>query len=459
MANAADFLNSVYELLAKTFSVGTTPDLYLQMGWPGISLGPSDFKLTDGANDPYDPACAEETVSMLANIAPACSAVNFANSGYEIDDLYQILILGAMIQGGDPANMLANPAYKLFSDAQYELAQAQRGSLRDPNLFYLPCKATPVDWYREASAQYWPTLSLSSSEVKPASNSSPFMRLGGRQLIEKGLLQTLPAQREAPQLRTRLSTGLSARISRPPTLRSPVATAPAAGLRPLDLARSLTPTAAGPVARLPTRALSISDAEVGRRLKALVAEPAFKKGLHPTKVAARIGSLDRIPIDANKLDVLPARSVVLKDKLLVRELLNEQLTPTPVSAATSGFSISFKYCMVNLTRSWLKLALLNTKNWYLYGTAAGEYSNGQVENNPGMFPMISTSFIAIRDLVIKANWSQSDMTALKQAKFLGPFDIGGGTINQNTIEARGLQIIAWQSRLTPTLPPLSAPST
>lgn len=75
-----------------------------------------------------------------------------------------------------------------------------------------------------------------------------------------------------------------------------------------------------------------------------------------------------------------------------------------------------------------------------------------------MFPMLPTAFIAIRDLVIKANWSQPDLQAVKQAKFLGPFDISNGSINQNTITAKGLQIVAWQSRLTPLLPPLSSPS-
>ena len=454
MANAGDFLSSVYELLAKTFSMANSPDLYLQMSWPGISLSPADFKRTDNPSEPYDASCAEETVSMLANIAPSCSGVQFSNSGYEIDDLYQILILGAMIQGGDPNSMATNPAYKLFSDAQYELAQAQRGSLRDPSVLYLPCKATPVDWYSEAAAQYWPTLSLSATQVKPANPSSTFMQRGGQKLISKGLLQTLPPVRELPAIKGQLDLQLKAR-SRRTDLPRPLTAG--ATLRPIDVASTRAISAATATRSTP-RALSLHDGEVARNLVSVSADPAFKKLLHPTPLASRLGSLDRLNIDPRKLDVLPGKSVALRDRLLVRDLLSQQLNPVPISPATEGFSVSFKYCMVNLTRSWLKLALLNTKNWYLFGTTGGEYSRGSLDNNPGMFPMLSTSFIAIRDLVIKANWSPQDLDAAKQAKYLGPFDIGSGSISQNTITAKGLQIIAWQSRLTPMLPPLSAPS-
>ena len=359
-----------------------------------------------------------------------------------------------MIQGGDPSNMAANPAYKLFSDAQYELMQAQRGSLRDPSVMYLPCKATPVDWYSEAAAQYWPTLSISSTQVRPANPTSPFMLRGGKQLIDKGLLQTIPPHRDAPTIKQQLQSQLKARISHPAPLRT---TLPMLSMRPLEIVRART-LASPPVGRSTSRPLSIHDNEVARRRVTLAADPAFKKTLRPSPLASRVASLDRLSIDAGKLDLLPNKAVALKDKLLLRDLLSEQLTPVPISNATDGFSISFKYCMVNLTRSWLKLALLNTKNWYLYGTQSGDYSQGRLDNNPGMFPMLPTAFIAIRDLVIKANWSQTDLQAVKQAKFLGPFDIGNGTINQNTITAKGLQIVAWQSRLTPILPPLSSPS-
>ena len=135
MANATDLLSSVYELLSKSLGMSASSDQYLQLSWPGIGLSPADFKRQDNPSGGYDAAVAQETFSVLANIAPTCNALKFENSGFEIDDLYQILISGAVIQNSDPASLNANPAYKLFSDAQYELSQAQRGNSQDPSLF------------------------------------------------------------------------------------------------------------------------------------------------------------------------------------------------------------------------------------------------------------------------------------------------------------------------------------
>lgn len=112
---------------------------------------------------------------------------------------------------------------------------------------------------------------------------------------------------------------------------------------------------------------------------------------------------------------------------------------------------------MNIDRPWLKLALLSTKNWWMFDTPAGEYATGSADSNPGMFPLLGTSFIAIRDLKISANWSQEDRNNLGNAASFGPFDLRDGTVNNNTIEVKGLQIIAWISRLMPKLPPLSPP--
>ena len=63
----------------------------------------------------------------------------------------------------------------------------------------------------------------------------------------------------------------------------------------------------------------------------------------------------------------------------------------------------------------------------------------------------------IRDLKITANWSQEDRQNLGNATSFGFFDIRDGSLNQNTLEVKGMQIIAWVSRGMPKLPPLSPP--
>lgn len=448
MANATDLLSSVYDLLAKSLGISASPDQCLQLSWPGIALSAADFKRQDNPNGGYDAAVAQETFSVLANIAPTCNALKFENSGFEIDDLYQILISGAMIQSSDPGSPGVNPAYKLFSDAQYELTQAQRGNTQDPSLFYYPSKATPTDWYTESSALGWSTISVSSSQVTPPNPDSSFIRFGGKELVEKGLMRMIPASRDLPQIKQLLQSQLGARIRRFETMKP----APAL-LTPRSLSTASSLRASDTSSRVvPRKPLASARSSIE-----LSATPLKKSAARPMLLASKLGSIDHLSIEPKTYELLPPKAMRLNEKLLLRGLLIEQLASVPVSSTTQGFSISFKYCLVNITRSWLKSALINTKNWYMFGTTAGEYSQGRLDNNPGMFPLLTSSFVAIRDLKISANWSPQDLHNAVAAKSFGPFDISAGSINQNTIEAKGLQIIAWQSRLMPVLPPLSPP--
>lgn len=449
MANVTDLFASVYDTLVRTFNTASLPGSYFQFGWPGINLSPSDFKLSDGASAPYDANAAEETFSLLCNIAPACSPVRFDNSGFEIDDLYQILLLGAVPSGANPQNLLAFPAYKLFSDAQYELAQAQKGSNRDASVIYYPCRATPNDWYTEASANNWPTLSLSASQIQKATPDSPFIRLGGKQLIDQGTVKLVPAATNVgtikAQLQTQVTRDLQTQDIRSLEPRSAPVTPvkPLVGLRARALDRGLA---------LPGR---VEEGAVMTRLIASAAVPVAKKDLRPIPDVARLPRLDGVDIDQARFDVVPAKNMTLDKKLLLRRYLGEQLVPATLD--TTSFSISFKYCLVNITRSWFKNALLNMRTWYMFSVPQGDYSRGTIENNPGIFPMLPTSMLAIRDLRISASWSQADRITLRRAKYLGPFDVASAEFNQDTLRADGLQIIGWLSRLMPVLPPLAPP--
>lgn len=157
-----------------------------------------------------------------------------------------------------------------------------------------------------------------------------------------------------------------------------------------------------------------------------------------------------------QMDIKTSSKLNLAQRFLVKSLVIQQLPTKPASPTTDGFSISFKFCRVNIDRSWCKLALLSNKNWYMFNTAAKEYSTGTADNNPGMFPLLPVAFIVIRDLKITANWSQEDKNNLNNSVSFGFFDIRSGTLNQNTLEVKGQQIIAWISKLMPPLPPNQA---
>lgn len=463
MANVMDLMTNLYDMLAKQFGPSSGGGTFLQIGWPGVSLSPADFKPFNNPNGPYDANCAEETVSFLANIAPACNALKFENSGFEIDDLYQIVIAGAVPKSADPHNLLTSPAYKLFSDAQYEFVRAQKGSTRDPTSFYYPCKVTPIDWFTEESAQRWNTLSLAGSQVKPASKGSPFVKLGGQQLVATDVLKIPPAGRKPAVLSSELQAGIDRRVSNLEA-RVPVATA---NVKPLSSARMRLLLPAGgqfvqgvsPLGVTATPStMTVDSSSFARRFVEVNATRAAKTGLRPSLPVSRLATKDLPAIDTARFDIIPTKNLTFNRQLYLRNVLAEQLEPKSVAITTDAFSISFKYCLVTLDRSWLKAALLSTRNWYMLDTKAGEYSKGRINDNPGMFPMIPSAFIAIRDLKIVANWSRQDAQTVAQSKSFGPFDIRSGTFNQGVIEAKQLQVIAWLSRLTPSLPPSKDPA-
>ena len=178
-----DFINAVYEELTKLLNLGSegNPSIVMQMAWPGYALSPTDFRRADAPNGPYDVEAAREATSQLANIAPLFSRARFENSGFEIDDLYEIVLSSAIPVGATPETVGTNPIYRLFSDAQYELSQAKRGSPDDPNVFYYPANATPNNWYDESATGNWTSVSINSSQVKPASSSNSA-------LVKSGLL-------------------------------------------------------------------------------------------------------------------------------------------------------------------------------------------------------------------------------------------------------------------------------
>lgn len=444
MANTTDFISAVYDELAKFLSVDASSSSLLQMAWPGYSLSPTDFRRSDAPNGPYDADAAHETFSSLANIVPAFSKARFENSGYEVDDLYEIVLTSAIPMGATQDTVATNPIYRLFSDAQYEFMQAKRGLHDDPNAFYYPCAATPNNWYDEAAAQGWTTISLNQSSVKPAApGASPFLKSGGLELARAGVWRLKPGAAEAAALANKLRGSVVK-----PGVVKPGLNLPGRGpVAPTLLKRGLDP---GLVARKnlnPVASPAAPTVDLAR------AQALFARTRAPTGVLKR--AVDVSTLDLRRRDLGVAD---LAHRLALKTAIDRQLPVRPESPATDGYSISFRLCRVNIDRPWLKLALLSTKNWWMFDTPGGEYSTGSADANPGMFPLLATSFIAIRDLRISANWSQEDRDNLNNAASFGCFDLRDGTVNNNTIEVKGLQIIAWISRLMPKLPPLSPPT-
>jgi hypothetical protein len=464
MTSTTDFIGTVYDTLAKLLSIdATSRSVIMQMAWPGYSLSPADFKPAGAPQGPYDSEVAIETFSNIANIAPALNGTMFENSGYEIDDIYEILIASAIPVGATAETLATNPINRLFSDAQYELMQARRGSKNDPNVFYYPCVATPNNWYDETATQFWPTIAIKSTDIKPLDpTTSVSAKLGIGGLVDRGVWKLKPevmneavVKKDLQQVITSKGAILNSKFSMattsPPIVKPLNVSIAAATARTLATGESSAPLAS-PIANpnltlTPAFAANLATVRDGAILNTK-SVPVNTLNNNSFKT-----SLQKISINKQNLAVDNGGNLNVAQRFLVSDLISQKFIVKQPSPETSGFSISFKFCRVNIDRKWFKLALLSTRNWYMYGTSANEYSTGTVTNNPGIFPLLPLSFIVISDLKITANWSKDDRVNLEKAISFGPFDVRNGTINQDTLEVKGLQIIAWISKLMPPLPP------
>ncbi len=453
MANATDFIASVYDLLAKTFNFNNAPGkTFLQMAWPGIPIVAEDFKDATGK---YDRHLAEEAFSALANVAPAFNKMNYENSGFEIDDLYEIMIASARPSGIPAAELQANPLYKLFSDAQFEFFNSKKGSIRDPNVFYYPYKATPSNWYEEPASTFWTSVEIKSTEVKPATKDSFFIKNKGEALIAKGVWKVKTKTASDADIKAGLLQHLQ--LNKTSLVKTfPLTNSTATPNVLNSYADKIITTNKAPFKINTPQAVLSNDFKLNfskailSNNKKLVPANTFDKN------AGLLNSIKSSQINKEKMLVIP-RSMNVKQSLFVNKLLMQGLATRPASATTTGYSISFRFCRVNIDCDWMKLALLSNPNWYMVGYPAGEYSNNSTDNNPGMFPMVPVSFIVVSGLKITANWSTEDKNTIQNAASFGPFDIRNGTLNQNTLEIKGMQVIAWFSKVTPVLAPVASP--
>lgn len=471
MANATDFISTIYDTLAKLMNLeSTSQSIFMQLAWPGYSLSPADFKPADVPNAPYDNDIAREVFSNIANIVPVFNKAQFENSGFELDDIYEILIASAIPMGITQDNLNTNPLNRLFSDAQFEFLQARRGSKSDPNAFYYPCIATPSNWYDEAAAQFWPTITIKSTDVKPAyAPTSSFAKAGGHVLVNQGVWKLKPDSINNTVLETNLQKIINSRdVLVQQKLRVNV-DASAIRIKPVDAniasaTRAITAASPSTIAlNMATPGLTDTNlmrtSEFSNSLSVARNTSIFSAKSVPSSTFSNSNfktNVRRIDVDQQSLKLKNISNLNIAHRFLVKDLISQQIPNKPASTTTEGYSISFKFCRVNIDREWFKLALLSNRNWYMFNTPTSEYSTGNADNNPGMFPLLPLSLITICDLKITANWSQEDRINLDKAIAFGPFDIRNRTFNENTLEVKGLQIIAWISRLMPSLPPTQA---
>ena len=492
-----DLMQNVYSYFLNLYhqNSGTpTNTTFLAFDATGPSITPNMFKLK-ATDTEYSRALAVEQFSDLTNVIPVINTDHFYHTSKNIDEFYTMLLEGSFSTSQDSNEITLFNAFK--SQARQKFDALKLGSsIPGKILQFLPAYATPNDWYDIDVAANWSNYSVTMSEQQQTGEPPPidppilipsipwkwqvlpeelapmlqnpdtlprFSRLEAVDIIEgtdaveqphvdpsvNGIIRNLVNDRivdsavVATPSDSIIDSGIVTRLS-DRIIDSGVVVSPA--VQPIN--PGISQIINNDVMRLEIRPQL-------RQLQVNLAAP-MAQGL----VARGANSTVQREIQGAAVREFQGADIAIQNPVLQKFRLTELLRlASEYEVVSSSLSLSFKYCMVTIDRPWLSQAYLATQGWYVPGHASGGFSTGTVSNNPGLFPALPISFIAVKDLQI-SGWSHEEEVNVIKAGGLGPFSLIDRSIDQvsKTLSKPGVQIIGWICQTMPLLPPASAPA-
>jgi hypothetical protein len=427
----ATLIQSVYDSIFSQFvkPSSTSPvqnrGFLLNLEFPGQQLDESQYQNPWSPKAPDGLQFATEMLSALVNSVPLVDAI-YVDSGVTVEEIYEFALGAVANPLPIPPNEEAppNPVNTVIRNAQKTFEQTKMASALNPTLSYHPSYAIPSNWADPVAAQGWTSININSNNiiVKP---DSLFSQMGGQEKLREGIWK-IPSEL------------LSAKTEKPDVVPTPLEITPSI----LEQIKSKVrqPRSSGALAL--GKDFSVDSEISGSR-------------------TSKIVNLQRL----NPNPFLISRvNPKLFDEVKLTELANQ-----PIDKSTTNIQISFRCCRVSFNRPWFMKSLLETKGWSLPGQVAGSLSSGTLLNNEGSFPLLPISFIAVRDLRIRAEWGEVDRGIAEHATDsgntigFGPFALSGyyaesgksyaSSFDGITITSPGLQILGWISLIIPYSPP------
>lgn len=336
----------------------------------------------------------------------------------------------------------------------------------------------PLDWYDPAQVAKWPTCSLQvQTRQSTGTSTCSGTGSGGVQtppiiprrppvvaLRAGPLLEPAPQPQAQPPLWAwRVLDKLAIEPAPAAAPEAPPATAPAgapaaelpdaARLHPLlrpgglkhlvvsqNLAASAVSTAAPPKVRADLRLLRPAERIDAGNANVLAIERA------PTAVISEV--VDRHTSIAN---------AVLVSKAMARAAQQAATT----SVASTSMSLSLSYQVVSLSRApWWSELLLLLNNWYIPSLPRGALVD---DSNAAQVGGAAVALILTSNVMIKANWSESDRSTARASTHFGPWALEAmefresGTAGEAVLAIPGIQAIACVYRDLPAIPPQPDP--
>jgi len=381
----------------------------------------------------YSANLATEKFSDLVNRVPIEDAdeLNIFISQAQIDQIYAGLLgpaLPFIHQGADDQskesiitsfNSLKSEAVKLLETIRLE---SSTGLMFD----FKPSFASPRDWYDKTKKDNWTTHSFNITEPPTSTpvDNGPRFQLWRKKIDDATMAQLVPSAANA-QL-----------------------------AEPARLATTL-------LVAHPTRPVQTTPTVVNASFR--FARPVMAARFNPI-TAARVAptniSTDRAPantaaarFDLGKVYLRQTTTIPVNEKIAVLQYIKCNAPTQP--ATTNNISVSFDYCVVNISRPWYRQGFVNDTSWFIPNKTKGELT-APVDHGANLI-LLPVGAVAIKNLRIQAQWPAADIESSQEATEFGPFKVDSGIVN-NTLSHEGIQIIGWLLERMPSLRPNDPPA-
>lgn len=432
-------LESIYKpmngFFLNLYKTGVESPVFFKFDKFGSLISDDDFT---GANPTEETGIALERYSDLVNRLPIedDDGLNILFSTNLIDDIYYYRLLNASIpfaSDTDPNKEdIINAVSKTIADAKKEFEQLSLAREGIPT-YFRASYAAPNNWYDRTNKEIWTNHLFQAAE--PAStpvNNNPKFQLWKLKVDDAILQNVLPVKNITDPVKPAELYDRVLLMKKNPALSIPAIAATR------SVHESMSPAAHLTTAADRTSAINVRDHRSGQAI---------------TEVRDHRNGSSAATGNFTIHNTLQKTILKLgwKQRYVVNQYIKENAPTQP--ATTNDITISFDYCKVDIRRPWLFNTFLSNDSWFVPGMSKGQLSSLNTTDNISVLPI---AFVAIKNLSIEANWSDTDIAHSQEATDFGPFEVNGGIIN-NKLSHEGIQIIGWVLQKLPDLPPHDPP--
>ena len=342
-------------------------------------------------------------------------------TGNTVDGQYEMLLAGSA-----PTDDASSELFAHIKRSALDAFDETLGSVIPPGLGrFHPIEADPINWFDQSKSDNWTILRIAASDTPQP---------GGGRPLNSSLINWQIANES---VRSLLGERVSIRALQNAQFAQAAGVAAVASEAPVTERVNLTPRPGAGGAQSRERvtlnaALAVERSSLSRNSG--VQRSIFRQ-IRDERAFFEDGRVDNIR----------------------RREQGPPIIFKPVSS--DNFALSVEVSLVHLRRPWFSDGFLALKDWCIPSFERGEFSSGLGASDPGRLAVLPIACVFIRNLTIKATWTDADATNAVGSTHLGAFSLMGRTFDRETasLTIPGMQGIGWLCAPMPVLPP-SSPS-